>query len=91
MASVKVKTLSQAIVEVKKIMDKYKFPYQNVFGRYTESEDWEVDVVSSCDDEDLYDKVYTRCGFLNEERCIKDLTVFLNDQFINVKNKNGQD
>lgn len=27
--------------------------------------------------EDVYDKVYTRCGFMNEERCLKDLTVSL--------------
>lgn len=89
MASAKVKTLSQAIVEVKKILGKYKFPYSNVFGHYTNSDDWEVDVVTDCEDEDLYDKVYTRCGFLNEERCIKDLTVFLDDEYTNIKKKNG--
>lgn len=83
MTSVKVKTLSQSIVEVKKIMDKLHFPYQNVFGHYTDTDDWEVAVVSNCEDDDLYDKVYTRCGFLNDERCEKELTVFLDDIYPN--------
>lgn len=87
MASAKVKTLTQATVEVKKIMDKYNFPYQNVFSHYTEDDNWEVDVTTDCDDESLYDKVYTRCGFLNEERCEKDLTVSLDDKYVNVKSK----
>lgn len=77
MASAKVKTLSQAIIEVKKIMDKFNFPYQNVFGHFTLDDNWQVDVATDCEDDDLYDKIYTRCGFLNEERCEKDLTVFL--------------
>lgn len=86
MASIKVKTLTEAIAEVKKIMDKYNFPYQNVFGHYTNTDDWEVDVVTNCEDDDLYDIIYTRCGFLNEERCERDLTVFLDDKFTNIKN-----
>jgi len=90
MASAKVKTLTQAMVEVKKIMEKYRFPYQNVFGHYTNDDNWEIDVVSDCEDDDLYDKVYTRCGFLNEERCERDLTVFLDDKFKD-RRKNEQD
>lgn len=88
MASKKVKTLTEAVTEVKKIMNKYKFPYDNVFGHYDDNgEDWVVDVATNCEDDDLYDKVYTRCGFLNDERCEKKLTVFLNDKFMNIKNK----
>lgn len=79
MASAKVRTLDQAISEVEKIMNKYDFPYQKVDGFYTGSDNWYVNVTTNCEDDDLYDKIYTRCGMMNEERCLKDLTVFLDD------------
>lgn len=44
---------------------------------YTIDGNWEVVANTDCEDDDVYDKVYTRCDFMNEERCLKDLTVSL--------------
>lgn len=39
-----------------------------------------IDISTDCEDDDIYDKVYTRCGFINEERLPDaDLTVNLNE------------
>lgn len=39
-----------------------------------------IDISTDCENDDIYDKVYTRCGFINEERLPDvDLTVNLNE------------
>lgn len=77
MASKKVKTLEEAHEEVLKICKKYNMNVLSSTTSYTRDDNWEVVVNTDCEDDDVYDKVYTRCGFMNEERCLKDLTVSL--------------
>lgn len=77
MASKKVKTLEEAHEEVLNICKKYNMNVLDSSVSYTKNGDWQVLVHTDCDDDEVYDKVYTRCGFMNEERCLKDLTVSL--------------
>lgn len=77
MASAKVRTLEQAAEEVKKICQKYGMSILDIESSLDTQENWVVTVKTTCDNDDIYDLVYTRCGFMIEERCCTDLTVFL--------------
>ncbi len=77
MASAKIKTLERAEEEVKKICQKYGMSILDIESSLDTQEKWVVVVKTTCDNDDIYDLVYTRCGFMIEERCCTDLTVFL--------------
>lgn len=84
MSSSKITTLEKAKSEVLKICDKYKVTVLSCVERET-PDTIEFDLVIDTEDEDIFDKIYTRCGFLNEERCVKDLSVALSEADVKLK------
>ena len=43
-----------------------------------------IDISTDCEDDDIYDKVYTRCGFINKER-LPDTYLIVNLNEVNIK------
>lgn len=79
MASKKVTALVEAREEVLNICKKYDMNVLECYASFTKDNNWNIYIKTDCEDEETFDKVYTRCGFLNEERCIKDLSVSLDE------------
>lgn len=72
MASAKIRNIEKCKEEVLGICSKYKLnvlditssevQLNNLYKQY-----W-INISTDCEDEDIYDKVYKRCGFLNGKR-----------------------
>lgn len=88
MASAKIRDIEKCKEAVLDICSKYKLNVLDITSREVQLNDlykqyW-IDISTDCEDDDIYDKVYTRCGFINEERLPDaDLTVNLNE--VNIK------
>lgn len=84
MASAKIRDIEKCKEAVLDICSKYKLNVLDITSREVQLNDlykqyW-IDISTDCEDDDIYDKVYTRCGFINEERLPDaDLTVNLNE------------
>ena len=84
MASAKIRDIETCKEAVLGICSKYKLNVLDITSREVQLNDlykqyW-IDISTDCEDDDIYDKVYTRCGFINEERLPDaDLTVNLNE------------
>lgn len=84
MSSSKITTLEKAKSEVLKICDKYKVVAISCEEKET-PDTMEFYLTIDTEDEEVFDKIYTRCGFLNEERCTKDLSVTLCEPDVKLK------
>ena len=84
MAAAKIRNIEKCKEAVLDICSKYKLNVLDITSREVQLNDlykqyW-IDISTDCEDDDIYDKVYTRCGFINEERLPDaDLTVNLNE------------
>ena len=84
MASAKIRDIEKCKEAVLDICSKYKLNVLDITSREVQLDDlykqyW-IDISTDCENDDIYDKVYTRCGFLNDERLPDtDLTVNLNE------------
>lgn len=84
MASAKIRNIEKCKEEVLGICSKYQLNVLDVSSKEIQLDDlhkeYVIDISTDCKDDDIYDKVYTRCGFINEERLLDvDLTVNLNE------------
>ena len=84
MASAKIRDIEKCKEEVLGICSKYQLNVLDVTSKEVQLDDlnkqYVIDISTDCEDDDIYDKVYTRCGFVNEERLPDaDLTVNLNE------------
>lgn len=84
MASAKIRNIEKCKEEVLGICSKYQLNVLDVSSKEVQLDDlhkeYVIDISTDCKDDDIYDKVYTRCGFINEEHLLDaDLTVNLNE------------
>lgn len=84
MASAKIRNIEKCKEEVLGICSKYQLNVLDISSKEIQLDDlhneYVIDISTDCKDDDIYDKVYTRCGFINEERLPDaDLTVNLNE------------
>ena len=84
MASAKIRNIEKCKEEVLGICSKYQLNVLDISSKevqlYDLHKEYVIDISTDCKDDDIYDKVYTRCGFINEERLPDvDLTVNLNE------------
>ena len=88
MASAKIQDIEKCKEAVLGICSKYELNVLDISTQEVKIDDlnkqYVIDISTDCEDDDIYDKVYTRCGFLNDERLPDaDLTVNLNE--VNIK------
>ena len=88
MASAKIRNIEKCKEEVLGICSKYQLNVLDISSKDIQIDDlhkeYVIDISTDCKDDNIYDKVYTRCGFINEERLPDvDLTVNLNE--VNIK------
>ena len=88
MASAKIRDIETCKEAVLGICSKYKLNVLDITSREVQLNDlykqyW-IDISTDCEDEDIYDKVYTRCGFLNDER-LPDTYLIVNLNEVNIK------
>ena len=88
MASAKIRNIEKCKEEVLGICSKYKLNVLDITSREVQLNDlykqyW-IDISTDCEDDDTYDKVYTRCGFLNDER-LPDTYLIVNLNEVNIK------
>ena len=84
MASAKIRNIEKCKEEVLGICSKYQLNVLDISSKevqlYDLHKEYVIDISTDCKNDDIYDKVYTRCGFINEERLPDvDLTVNLNE------------
>lgn len=88
MASAKIRDIEKCKEEVLDICSKYKLNVLDITSREVQLNDlykqyW-IDISTDCEDDNIYDKVYTRCGFLNDER-LPDTYLIVNLNEVNIK------
>ena len=88
MASAKIRDIETCKKAVLGICSKYKLNVLDITSREVQLNDlykqyW-IDISTDCEDNDIYDKVYTRCGFLNDER-LPDTYLIVNLNEVNIK------
>ena len=88
MASAKIRNIEKCKEEVLGICSKYQLNVLDISSKEIQLDDlhkeYVIDISTDCKYDNIYDKVYTRCGFINEERLPDvDLTVNLNE--VNIK------
>ena len=88
MASAKIRDIEKCKEAVLDICSKYKLNVLDITSREVQLNDlykqyW-IDISTDCEDDDTYDKVYTRCGFLNDER-LPDTCLIVNLNEVNIK------
>ena len=88
MASAKIRDIETCKEAVLGICSKYKLNVLDITSREVQLNDlykqyW-IDISTDCEDDDIYDKVYTRCGFLNDER-LPDTYLIVNLNEVNIK------
>ena len=84
MASAKIRDIEKCKEAVLDICKKYELNVMDISAKEIRLDDlykqYVIDISTDCEDDDIYDKVYTRCGFINDERLPDaDLTVNLNE------------
>ena len=84
MASAKIRDIEKCKEAVLDICSKYQLNVLDISSKEVQLDDlhkeYVIDISTDCENDDIYDKVYTRCGFINEERLLDaDLTVNLNE------------
>ena len=84
MASAKIRNIEKCKEEVLGICFKYQLNVLDISSKEIQLDDlhkeYVIDISTDCEDDDIYDKVYTRCAFINEEHLLNaDLTVNLNE------------
>lgn len=84
MESAKIRNIEKCKEEVLGICSKYQLNVLDISSKEIQLDDlhkeYVIDISTDCGDDDIYDKVYTRCGFINEERLLDaDLIVNLNE------------
>lgn len=79
MANKKINTLVEVKEEVLKICKKYNMNVLECSASFTKDNNWDIYIKTDCEDDETFDKVYTRCGYLDDERCVKDLSVSLDE------------
>ena len=88
MASAKIRDIETCKEAVLDICSKYKLNVLEITSREVQLNDlykqyW-IDISTDCEDDDIYDKVYTRCGFINKER-LPDTYLIVNLNEVNIK------
>ena len=88
MASAKIRDIETCKEAVLGICSKYKLNVLDITSREVQLNDlykqyW-IDISTDCEDDDIYDKVYTRCGFINKER-LPDTYLIVNLNEVNIK------
>lgn len=88
MASAKIRDIEKCKEAVLDICSKYKLNVLDITSREVQLNDlykqyW-IDISTDCENDDIYDKVYTRCGFLNDER-LHDTYLIVNLNEVNIK------
>ena len=88
MASAKIRDIETCKEAVLDICSKYKLNVLDITSREVQLNDlykqyW-IDISTDCEDDDIYDKVYTRCGFLSAER-LPDTYLIVNLNEVNIK------
>lgn len=81
MASAKIRDIETCKEAVLSICAKYKLNVLDITSREVQLNDlykqyW-IDISTDCEDDDIYNKVYTRCGFLNDE-CLPGVYLIVN-------------
>ena len=84
MASAKIRNIEKCKEEVLGICSKYQLNVLDISSKEIQLDDlnkqYVIDISTDCENDEIYDKVYTRCEFINEERLPDaDLTVNLNE------------
>ena len=88
MASAKIRDIEKCKEAVLDICSKYKLNVLDITSREVQLNDlykqyW-IDISTDCEDDNIYDKVYTRCGFLSDER-LPDTYLIVNLNEVNIK------
>ena len=88
MVSAKIRDIETCKEAVLGICSKYKLNVLDITSREVQLNDlykqyW-IDISTDCEDDDIYDKVYTRCGFLSGER-LPDTYLIVNLNEVNIK------
>ena len=88
MASAKIRDIEKCKEAVLDICSKYQLNVLDITSREVQLNDlykqyW-IDISTDCEDDNIYDKVYTRCGFLNDER-LPDTYLIVNLNEVNIK------
>ena len=88
MASAKIRDIEKCKEAVLDICSKYKLNVLDITSKEIQLDDlnkqYVIDISTDCEDDDIYDKVYTRCGFLNDER-LPDTYLIVNLNEVNIK------
>ena len=88
MASAKIRDIEKCKEAVLDICSKYKLNVLDITSREVQLDDlnkqYVIDISTDCEDDNIYDKVYTRCGFLNDER-LPDTYLIVNLNEVNIK------
>ena len=84
MASPKIRDIEKCKEEVLGICSKYQLNVLDISSKEIQLDDlhkqYVIDISTDCEKDVMFCKVYTRCGFINEERLPDaDLTVNLNE------------
>lgn len=88
MASAKIRNIEKCKEEVLGICSKYQLNVLDISSKEIQLDDlnkqYVIDISTDCEDDDIYDKVYTRCGFLSDER-LPDTYLIVNLNEVNIK------
>ena len=88
MASAKIRNIEKCKEEVLGICSKYQLNVLDISSKEIQLDDlnkqYMIDISTDCENDDIYDKVYTRCGFLNDER-LPDTYLIVNLNEVNIK------
>lgn len=83
MASAKIRNIEKCKEAVLDICNKYKLNVNDISAKEVQLDDlhkqYVIDISTNCEDDDIYDKVYTKCGFIDFRLLGADLTVNLNE------------
>ena len=87
MASAKIRDIETCKEAVLGICSKYKLNVLDITSREVQLNDlykqyW-IDISTDCEDDDIYDKVYIRCGFLNDA-LLPDTYLIVNLNEVNI-------
>lgn len=87
MASAKIRDIEKCKEAVLDICSKYKLNVLDITSSEVQLNDlykqyW-IDISTDCEDDDIYDKVYTRCGFFNKE-CLPYTYLIVNLNKVNI-------